>query len=336
MARNRVLWILLAFLFILLIVLLRVGSSQNSRLSQVTPSPTASGPKVRYEGEGVAYGIQETRQGKYWRTYQVSGHSSFRGFFWLLNQQPAEEYLITCLVDYQQVPCVFDGQQRLLYRVDMGDFEDQTVPFETPPLVPGFHDVALLAFAKPNVHDLSRQYRFSTDFHYLYAPRLVLLTGDEPWQVPSIEYTITGTEPISRTVPLEGLVVNREKQELEIQAWLTQEVGAGEIIEYFVHMGNDTGPSRTFAVMAFLDYEQIPLDGAEQWVAYVSLPTGTRAVLPGNLVAPQEMGVHEFMVVWAYDPYHMLEEPPQGPERQLTEFADMIESSIRIAIVVEE
>ncbi|MEJ2558048.1 MAG: hypothetical protein P8186_17865 [Anaerolineae bacterium] len=336
MVQKRTVWILLSS-FILIIILASMGLVWNILSARGTP-PVSSTPesKTQYQGQGVAYGIQETREGKYWHTYRVPEHSSFRGFFYLLNQRPAEEYLLTCLVDYRQVPCTFDGQQQLLYRVSIEDFGERTLPFETPTLAPGLHDLAILAFAKPTVHDLSREYRLSTDFNYLYAPRAVLLAGDEPWQTPSIEYTITGTRPTNKISPLEGLVINREEQELEIRAWITQEVRSGESTEYFVHLGNDTGPSHTRAVMAFLDYKQIPLAGADQWVAYVSLPTGTRAVLPGRFVAPQEVGVHELVVVFAYDPFHMLEEPPLGSDRDLTQFSAIVESSIRVAIIVVE
>jgi hypothetical protein len=334
MVQKRTAWILLSS-FILIIILASIGLGWNTLSARGTP-PASSIPesKTQYEGQGVAYGIQETREGKYWRTYRMPEHSSFRGLFYLLNQRPAEDYLLTCLVDYHQVPCTFDGQQLLLYRVSIEGFGERTLPFATPPLAPGLHDLAVLAFAKPDVHDLSSEYRLSTDFSYLYTPRAVLLAGDEPWQPPSVEYTITGTRPTSATSPLEGLVINREEQELEIRAWFTQEVRSGETLEYFVHLGNDTGPSHTRAVMAFLDYKQVPLDGADQWVAYVSLPTGTRAILPGRLVAPREVGVHELVVVFAYDPFHMLEEPPLGSDRDLTRFSDHVESSIRIAIVV--
>lgn len=336
MARKRTFWILSPF--ILIIILTGVGLVWNN-LSARSTLPVPSTPdtpesKTQYGGQGVAYGIQETREGGYWRTYQVPANSSFRGFFYLLNQRSAEEYLLTCLVDYRQVPCTFDGQQQLLYRISVEDFGERTLPFETPSLVPGLHDLAVLAFAKPDVHDLSGEYRLSTDFNYLYTPRAVLLAGDEPWQTSSIEYIITGTQPTSKTSPLEGLVVNREEQELEIRAWMTQTVRSGETIEYFAHLGNDTGPSRSLAVMSFLDYKQIPLDGAEQWVAYVSLPTGTRAVLPGRFVAPQKVGVHELVVVMAYDPFHMLEDPFQGSDRDLTQFSEIVEPSIRVAIIV--
>lgn len=334
--RKAIVWIPL-FLFILIVVSVGIHLGQNL-LSTPNTAVATSAPvsKTQYGGQGMAFGIQETQDGKYWRTYQVPERASFRGFVYLLNQGPTEEYLLSCLVDYRQVSCSFDEQQQLLYRMSLGNSEERTLPFETPALSAGLHDLAVLAFARPDAHDLSPGYRLSTDLAYLFAPRAVLLVGDEPWQAPTTEHVVTGTQPDTTISPLEGLVVNRDEQDLEIRAWMTQTAKSGEAIEYFIHLGNDTGPSQAFAVTAFLDYEQVPLNGAEQWVAYVSLPTGTRATLPGRFVAPQETGVHEFVVVMVYDPYQMLEEPPLAAERRLTRFEDVTEPSIRIAIVVEE
>jgi len=312
-----------------------------SLLESSTPQAnTVEGKKrdVIYEGEGVAYGIQRDPKGKLWRTYEVSADSPFEGLFFLDNQQPTEEYLLTCLIDYRQLPCDFEGQQQTLFPITVGDFESQRISFKTPRLSPGRHDVALLAFAKPNTHDLSRKYRLSTDFNYLYAPRMVALVGEKPWQKPSMKYVTVGITPTTQTrATLGGLLVNQEAHPQKWRAWLTEEVQPGETVEYYVHMGGSEGSgSNAYAVMAFLDFIQVPLDGKNQWVAYASVPPGTVATLPGRFKAPTEPGVHEFVIVWAFDPYQLLEEPIGGPDRTLTRFSDFIEPSIRVALVVSE
>ena len=330
---NR--WIHLTAWYFLLSVLLASCSLQPLALPPLIVSPTGQGPSVEYAGKGVAYGIQEAEGEKFWRVYQTPSGLSFRGRFRLLNQLPAQDYLLTCMLDYRQVPCVFGDQQDILHRISLAESEDRYTSFTIPILTPGFHDFALLAIANPDVHDLDPGYRLNTDFNYLYAARLVLLAGNQPWPTPAIEYAITGTKPVRTTPPLNGLVVNREPPAGAWErAWLTQDAKPEETIEYYVRMGNDSGPSRSYAVFAFLDYTQIPLDGDDQWVAFVALPAGTRASLPARLVAPSEPGVHELMVVWAYDPYQMLEEPFEGSSRHLTEFLDYMESSIRVAITV--
>jgi hypothetical protein len=329
---SRILWLFFVFILPLIWVSISCSTVEQDLSDEITPLATVSEPEIKFEGQGVGYSIRAW-EGKTWETYQIRVNSSFRGFYRLLNQKPAEEYLLTCLVDYRQVPCDFDGQRQLLYKVSMEDFEERLIPFETPLLPSGFHDLALFAFAKPGVHDMSRDYRLSTDFNYLYAPRAVLLVGDEPWQAPEQAGLITATQPLN--YPLSGLVVNREDQPAEIRAWLTDTVKAGEIIDFVIHMGNKVEP-HTAAVMAFLDYKQIPIDGAEQWVSFVMLPNNTYVALPGRFRAPSEPGVYEFMVVSAHNPFHMLEDPPLGPERTSTQMSSLIESSIRVALIVED
>jgi len=39
--------------------------------------------------------------------------------------------------------------------------------------------------------------------------------------------------------------------------------------------------------------------------------------MSGQVKAPTATGVHELMVLWVENPYHALEYPSDGPERQL-------------------
>lgn len=325
------------FMLLLLLTLLAACATRQNPLPQSTPSPIAPTPTFTSEGQGVGAGVRETPDGKAWHTYAVPGETPFRGVFQLLNRQPTEEYLLTCVLDYRQVPCTLDERRQLLYRFSMGENEERFIPFETPSLVAGFHDLTLLAISEPDVHDLEPHFRLGTEIGYLHTARAVLLVGDEPYQSPGLEY-VTGRPRPEGTVPLNGIVVNQDENPREFRAWLTQDARPGQSVEYFVHLGNDApaAPTITLAVVVFLDYQQIPLDGEEQWVTYVSLPSGTGADIPARFTAPEEPGVHELMVVIVYDPYRMLEDPPLGPDRHLTEYWSIVESSIRVAIVVEE
>lgn len=336
---THVVRVIRAFILYLFPLLVNACASQPlpSRLS--TMSPTAQRPATIYQGRGVAFGVRETMESLVWHTYQLSESSEFRGFIHLLNQRPSEDYFLTCLLDYRQVPCRFDGKQKeLIYPISMGDSEERHIPFEMPSVTSGFHDAAVIAFSQVDVHDLSESYRISTDFSYFYAYRLALLTGKEPWQVPPIEFAITGTQPLSPTIRFNGLLVNREQEGSAKwnHAWTVQRVKPGEAIEYYIHMGNDTGPAQVNAVMAFMDFKQIPLNDNKQWVTYISLPAGSRATMSGLFIAPKEPGVHEFMIVWANNPYQKLEEPAWGTERHLTPVDTRVEPSIRVAVVVEK
>jgi hypothetical protein len=154
----------------------------------------------------------------------------------------------------------------------------------------------------------------------------------DPDSLPLIEYT-SGQPRQDGSSSLNGIVVNLDPAPLRIKAWLKQEVEPGEALNYYVQVGNDTGPPQTYALMSFLDYVQIPLNDQKK-VEYVSLPPGYRVTVPGKLTAPNERGVHELVILAAYNPYHLLEEPPFGENRERTPVNDWIESSIRVAIIV--
>jgi len=283
---------------------------------------------VAFEGQGIAVGIREKLDEMFWRTYEVSANDPFRGYFYLLNQQEAETYLLTCLIDYIQHPCTYNGEKQMRYRIVMGKNEQRDIAFETPELHQGFHDLMILAIAKPDEHDLSEDFRYSTDFNYLYASRAVVLADNTRTQSPTVEY-IPGAPQPDRLSPLNGVVVNQDDTPGVLRAWLYQKTKAGDILEYFIHLGNDAGPSYTYAVMSFLDYQQIPLND-EYETAFVSLPAGTGITLSGYFEAPQDAGIYELMVVIVRNPYQLLEDPVS---RRLTQSTG-VESSIRIAIEV--
>jgi hypothetical protein len=317
--------------FIGLIAVFMSGCSHDTSLPEAaeeTPLPD--------QPYGIRAGIQERLDGLYQRTYQVNENHRFSGYFYLSNEQPAEEFLLTCLLDYRQVPCIYEGEEKMLHPFALGDFEEISIPFETPPLTEGFHDFMLLAFHKPNEHDLSDEYRLRTDISYLTGQRLVLLAGDEPWQKPSIEHAFTDEEPELDVEHLYGILLNQQKEPEVWQAWMRHQVEPGKIIEFYAHLGNKGERDHVFAFMAFMDFIQVPLAGESDWVTFADMPANAQLAVPGRVVAPDEPGVHEFLVVYTADPYQMLEEPPLAKERTLTSYFDYVEPTLRTAIIVQE
>lgn len=305
-------------------------NASNEPSSETTPS-------VEYMGRGVTIGIQATSGGPFWRTYGIPSATAFAGRVSLSNQQSPTNYLLTCLLDYRQESCIWDGTPELLYTAELDENEERIIPFTTPTLSTGFHDFAVLAISNAGAEDLGERYRISTDLSYLYASRAVLLSGDEPWQPPALDEVFLGGERNS-SASLEGVIVNQEEYPVELRAWTVYEAIPGETIDYYIHVGNgtDDNPPNTFAILAFLDYRQIPIDGENQWVAFAEMPPGSATTLPAQMIAPEEPGIHELMIVFAYNPYTMLEEPPFGEDRHLTRTPHYVFSSIRTAIVVEE
>lgn len=309
------------YLFRLLsLIFLLIGCSTRQPSSQ----------EVIYAGKGVAAGINDL-SGKAWVTYFLEEKEAFQGAYYLLNQQSAESYALICLLDYKQTPCLFDGKDDSPYFLEMGENEARTFSFETPAIEKGFHDLVILAFSKVDEHDTSENFRYSTDFNYLFSTRAAILADTPLDELPLIEYA-QGSFVAESPSPLNGVVINLSPDSYSegIRAWLHEVTQPGQTLEYYIQLGNDDDLDQTYAVLSFLDFQQIPIS-EEQFVAYVSLPTGYRMTIPASLIVPEDTGIHELVIVIVRNPYRIREDLST---RKLI-LPDGIESSIRVAIEVK-
>jgi hypothetical protein len=278
-------------------------------------------------------------EGENWQTYQMNTGDRFSGTVWLTNQQPETQYLLTCLLDYEQIPCRWnDDHAETLYPLEMAAYTDTSVAFETPPLEAGFHDFIVIAFSKPFSEDVSFDYRLSTDLNYLYRSRIVLLVDeDEP---PELTFHHKGIEASAAQTPFGGLLINRLDNRDNLRAWTVESTRPSETLDYYIHLGNNAGdPSRmqplSYSLVAFLNYEQIPLTD-ENRTLLIDMPTNTQYTLSASFQTPETPGVYELLVIAVYNPYHLLETPFTGSERDATRIITSVDPSIRTAIVVEE
>ncbi len=260
------------FLIIGLSSILFLTSCTQQTVFTATSTPDI--PSVSYIGAGVAIGIRESPDSPAWRTYKVASHSPFTAFVRLLNQKNAETYLFTCLIDYRQTPCSFEDNKKMtiLYSINMAENEDRLIKFETSQLPDGSHDFAILVFASPEQHNLDDKFRLSTDLKYFYAARAVLHVGIPPYSPPVMDFEAGEARNYSESKN-NGVVINTVPDSRIIPAWFSQNVKQGEIIDYYIHLANDTGPDQTYVVMSFLDFLQISVS-KNQENHYVALKPG--------------------------------------------------------------
>lgn len=296
--------------------------------------PTEAPPPTSYSGQGVAFGIQAAPDTPFWWTYRVPLDAPFHGILQVTNHQPAQSFLLTCLLDYQQVPCSFGGQPVLTKRISLGANELRDIPFATPTLSQGWHDFTLLVIPDPDDQNLDTRYRLGTDT--VYAARTVLLDGGLSWSPPRIAYPDISQAAPNRSLPLDGIFIDDEAHPPQLQAWTVQHVTAGVAVPYDVHLGNKSSAAYTFALLALLDYHQVPLSSQGQRAVFGTLAAGGQGLISGLTTAPMAAGVHELMVLWVENPYHALEYPSDGPQRQATRLPVRIESSLRVAIVTDQ
>lgn len=254
----------------------------------------------------------------------------FEAVFYLNNAQPEADYLFTCILNYRQVPCEWGDAEEatLLYARPVGEDERLSLSFRTPLIEDPFNDFMVIAFSHPFSTDRSLDYRISTDLNLMYDYRINLLakTTDKV-EPPSIETNLTATITTAEAF-LDGLLVNQRPNQDLLPAWPFVETEPDDEVEYYVHLGNTyVDLDMDLALMAFLNYEQIPFDLEETWVQYVELPSESILSVPAVFIAPEKMGTYELLVVGAYNPYLLLDPDPQQPV--------FVDPSIRTAIVVK-
>jgi len=346
MSYKQIFWLMgsllgLALLILLYFVSLPTTHTQEESITSLKPTKLATKvieatpTSISEDDLWVESGV--LKDDGYWSTHQVAVGSSFQAVFHLHNHQPAKEYLFTCLLDYRQVPCIFEGHEQLLYPLQTGNFTEHNFTFETPPLTPGFHDFIMLAFVEPHNHSLDESFRMDISMS-MPASRLVLLAGSEPWAVPNIKPLDIGQPLQSEPLPFWGALLDQEIKPLERRMWLTEEVKPQTTVPYYIHFGHpkDTIDFQTIAVITFLDYQQIPIDGQEEWVNFVKLPADKEATVVGTFTTSIEEGVHELQAIYLLDPYQMLEYPPSGNNRTWTEVWGSVYPTNRTEIIVRD
>ncbi len=321
---------------LILIIILSVLFYLSRSFQRFNPSSVVTPTiiPVSYSGAGIAIGIHEFPNSPAWRTYTVASNTSFKAFLRLLNRQKAETYLLTCLIDYEQVPCTYEDKTTVLYKINMSENEDRLIRFETMPLSNGFHDFSILAIARPDQHDLNQKYRLSTDLNYFYPTRAVILVGQPPYQPSTLDFEHGNVRNYSES-ELNGVVINTVADSRIIPGWFVQNVKQNELVNYYIHLGNDNGPTQTYVVMSFLDFQQIPVS-THQKNRYVLLNPHERIDIPTSIKVPKENGVHELMVIIAHRPFQPLENPDTGPRRELVNGNFDLENSIRVGIVIQD
>lgn len=329
------------YLLLLVLFVSQIAVATAQTAPEITPSPDQ-------EYAGYVRSAYIIAPGPPWQTWPVRPNG-YDGEFLLSNQIPAQDYVITCLLDYLQVPCEWDGTTRTLYPVSLDGGEEVRIPLSTPRMSDDFHDFIVMAFGNPFSDDLSDSYRISTDLNYLYRSRLMFVPRDftapenpvDPYKsmIPDTAWIQGSPVDADTHAPLEGVIQTETTTTERIQAWNVERVEPGEQVDYFLQIGaHPNGDGNRLAIIAFLNYEQIPLqtDGeVSQMVLFSELEPGERAVVPVSFQAPAEPGIHELMIVHVYNPFTFLETPPLGTDRDATEVIESAYSSIRTAIVVD-
>jgi len=250
------------FLFFIFIIIV-IAYFLNSNSVQYEMGMENNTPKgVRYDektvGENFGVGIYNSpnlNDGMQLSQF-LNPQSNFSGWLRITNAMyGSNEYMVFALLDYKQQNFLFNNQTAKLHLVNLSRFEDNFYYLQINNISEGFHDLVIIVVLNPNEHSLSEEYRYSTDMAKMGDKRLNLFVGG----VNNIQIKDTfDSIPCPSSYVLNGLLVN--KKACSANAWFSEKIREEEGINYFINVGNDDEVLRSFALMTFLDYEQIPLN----------------------------------------------------------------------------
>ena len=225
-----------------------------------------------------------------------------KGTLWLHSDLPRPEtYALVALVDYVQVPVVISATYQLAHTVRVEPNSRAKIDFAlTIPNQKGKHKLALLVFQAPDAHHQNDRFRFLTDVCFYQVLNVVI--GDDE-SLPTVVYQqAPNTEPSTSQVEFSGILINRDTHDNRT-AWLTETVHSQQVLTYYIHLGNDGSARVPYALVAFLDWQQIPIKGYEEKAFFGLIERDGRLTLPTEVQIPSTGAIHELQVIYVIDPY---------------------------------
>lgn len=304
--------------------------NESGRITEITEYD------INKVGESFGIGLYEspirTKESGMGYSKFLNLGEEFKGYVFLSNQMyDGNDFLISCLLDYKQVPFKFDEEDKqVLHTIHLEPFEERFYSFNLGEIEKGGYDFEIVAIMKPYEHSLNKTFRFSTDFSYLGSVRKNLFVGTS--NLPVINYTNISAISCSSEYPLNnGILITKEP--CSAKAWLTEEVKPDERLNYTINVAADREYPVSFAIMVLLDYRQVPINVNESnSVIFGKLEAGRKVSIPASIIVPDKKGVHELMVVWITDPNERLE-TSHGVRAHIRAGA---EPSIRVGLNVKD
>lgn len=240
---------------------------------------------------------------------------SLEGYLFMSNQMNVKnEFLVFCLLDYNQVPFSHEtGSTQVLQVIPLEAHEERFFYFNIGNVSEGVHDFEIFMIMKPNEHSLDENFRRSTDFSLLGSRRINVFVNDTRFRDPV--YTDFSPQNYSPSCgpqyPVNnGIMITKEP--CSTMVWFVENITArNRTLGYNINAAADNKYPVSFGLIALLDYQQIPVqDASGNKVIFGKLAQGQKISIPASVIIPSEKGIHELMVIWLPAPYHKLEDKP--------------------------
>ena len=237
--------------------------------------------------------------------FRLSEEKEFNPYFFTYNDlvEPST-VLVTAFLDYKQINSTLDGKTGLLHQLTVPAGKEVNLPFSMDIEGNGAHDVQIVIFRDPYNKTKDVNYRMSLDSRAL-GFRTVVVVGDDETPVRTLEPGITGVPiPPDAKVKREVLFVSLPGEGLrpsDRQLYVADST-AGGTYSFQIYNAN-SGKSRSVvqAMIPFLDYHQISLNGSDLLVA--SLNPGEEALTDIELPLAAEPDIHQLQIIYLFDPY---------------------------------
>lgn len=238
------------------------------------------------------------------------------------------DFAMLCIVDYIQRPCNADVNE-MKYQFHLASSAETRLKVNLP-LDPGTHDLLFLTFYDPTNHSSDHVFRQESRFLFSFYRARIIAGGVETRP----ELNLAGRFSVaSKLEPGSGFfTIRRDAFTGPSQApWHSHSSAKGEPVDFVVSYSNPEQVKRTVALMAFVDFDQVPWDLTHSSY-FGELDAGARADVHARPCAPQLEGEHELIVVSVDNPFLDLEAEVGADEPR----SFFVESSDRVLLTVRQ
>ena len=214
--------------------------------------------------------------------------------------------LVSVFLDYEQVRFTLDGRQGLLHYLEIKAGVDMEIPLEVPIKRPGWHDLFVVVFRKPDYHPTDPQERLPPKLA-VGGRRTVVCAKDCTVSAQTLPKALVGRGTDARNFhayafPLFPDDSRPPKQRLLLSAAARPE----EMFALELWARNPSDRPKDYVVLPLLDFKQTAYAGSN--VLHLRMPPGSELFIPGQIRLPDEEGVHELQFLYIFDPYQNLDE----------------------------
>lgn len=244
-----------------------------------------------------------------------------------------ETFALAILVDYTQVPIIINNIPQPMHIVRAESNEPLEIDFSfTVPNQRGKHQICLVLFQGIDTHRLDEDFRYGQGLVVTHISDVVVGGDDTP---PEVNYQAAShVRPDDPDYDIDGININRDLHNYR-QSWVTETIRPGKVLDYFIHLSNESDQDKPYVLVAWLDWQQIPLGEGESPAFFGEIKSGEQQVVTATVTVPTIEKIHELQVLYIKYPHY-----PAVPgdisahtEKHPSYF---VRSSLRVALVSDE